>query len=207
MKNEKLIDQYRHIHATESWGNTSLSLHGAYIKTIFSEKKPKKILDYGCGQSTLSEMLRSEVSSIDTAYRYDPSIPEIQELPDERVDWVINTDVLEHIPEEDLDSFLLAIKEVSSRAIFMIHMFEAALVLPNGQNAHCTIHDSKWWSEKINGHFPVITCLGHHSGKHCCIITDTIKPITKIKHLMNRAILFSKRCCLYLFRKLSARKS
>ncbi len=201
MPQSSLIDQYTQIHATHSWGNTSVGLHSKYIQLLLQDHQPQSILDFGCGQSKLAPYLQSQIESIKQAYRYDPSIPEIKNKPKATVDWVLNTDVLEHIPEEQLDDILTDIKSLSNKVIFMIHLKEATLILPNGQNAHCTIKPPVWWQNKINQHFSHTTLLGHHSGKHCCIVTQDVPLKNRYKYSILKSYLFIIRCFKFIYRK------
>jgi hypothetical protein len=70
--------------------------------------------------------------------------------PDSRFDGVISTDVLEHIPEEDIDWVLAECFGFARRFLYMnIASYLAVKILPNGWNAHVTVRPPGWWRERI----------------------------------------------------------
>jgi hypothetical protein len=97
-------------------------------------------------------MLAKHIDGI-SAYRYDPAIPEFDQLKVEHVDLVINTDVLEHIPEECVGDVVKRVSRLSDRVFFNIHLAAAIAVLPNGSNAHCLIRPLKWWKQLLENYF------------------------------------------------------
>ena len=147
--NPTLIEQYKTLHK-KSYGNASVKLLARFLPHI-RELGPASIMDYGCGQSTLVDFLKYSPSV--KVFRYDPAIAEIAAKPVEKVDLIINTDVLEHIPEEDLNDLLNDIATTAKHAIFSIDMSPSQHLLPDGRNAHITIRQSGWWKDKLSEHF------------------------------------------------------
>ena len=124
----------------------------------------------------------------------DPSIPEISTPPQLIFDLITNTDVLEHIPEKDLNDVISHIHSLCKNCYFNIHTGPAKLILPSGENAHCTIREPEWWLEKIQAFFPNAR-ITKIEGKHC-----TIKTWPKsYKHLFKRFI--------YMWREKIAKKT
>ena len=142
-RGEELIAQYRAIHAKKDYGRSSEILIGIVQKHVYALPKITSILDFGCGRSRLVDWM-GKIHDAEV-FRYDPAIPEFSEMPADKVDLVICTDVMEHIPEEDIDSILKRIKGLSENAYFNISCREADEVLPNGENAHCSVHAHGWW--------------------------------------------------------------
>jgi hypothetical protein len=63
---------------------------------------------------------------------------------------VVSTDVLEHIPEEDVDWVLKDCFSFAKKFIYMnIASYPARKILPNGWNAHVTIESPDWWRQRI----------------------------------------------------------
>lgn len=148
---QDLIDQYRQIHATRSYGRSS-ELKTGYIQRELDHLTPiATILDYGCGQSRLVDWL----AAINRArgLRYDPAIPSHAAFPVGPVDVVICTDVLEHVPETDIDALLAGIRMLTRHAYFNISLRQAIEILPNGENAHCTVKSATWWGQRIADRF------------------------------------------------------
>lgn len=148
-----LIDLYRQLHAEKKgYGRSSERLF-QHIQPLMSELPPlRTILDYGCGQSRLIDWLARCNDA--RAIRYDPAIPKYAKLPKKKVDLIINTDVLEHVPDSDIDDLLARLATLSQHVYFQIATAPAGTILPNGENAHCTVRPAEWWKAKIKKYFP-----------------------------------------------------
>lgn len=140
----KLLDQYIQIHKEKEYGNT-----GHNWVDHFDTTNVNSILDYGCGRSTLLDIVNVEVK-----HRYDPAIEEFSKKPEGlEFDLVVCTDVLEHIPEDELDELLCEICRYGNKAFFSISMSLAQQILPNGMNAHVTVRNYDWWKELLSKYF------------------------------------------------------
>lgn len=106
------------------------------------------LLDWGCGQSNTATLI-GRYKNIPIIYKYDPCISQYEKLPSGPIDFFVCTDVLEHIPEEELDETFNAIKERSPAGIFVIALKPAGQTLPNGENAHCTVMPKEWWRDRL----------------------------------------------------------
>jgi hypothetical protein len=132
---------------------------GPWIETLValcSGLECKTLLDYGCGKGMLYNKeltVRSpagdltfnglgELLKVDPTL-YDPAVEEYHIKPEGKYDAVICTDVLEHVPEEDVVDWM--VEELFSYAnrfvFFNIALFPAQAHLPNGENAHCNNMD------------------------------------------------------------------
>jgi hypothetical protein len=151
---DELVAQYAEIHRTRSYGATSIK-NLRFLRPEVRLLRPRSILDYGCGQSRLLEALAPDGSA--RLLRYDPAIPEFSEPPREVVDLLVNVDVLEHIPETDTDATLAHMASLCRNAIIVIDTKPAALILPTGENAHCTLHPHAWWEARLRRIFPDVT--------------------------------------------------
>jgi len=148
--NDEYIRQYRQLHQEGRYGITSVMLRHV-VQLCILELSPGTVLDYGCGQSSLCDELPS--CRVLQLFRYDPAIPEISTLPVDKADLVINTDVMEHIPEQDCGDVLDHLASISTRVYFHISTRPARQILPSGENAHCTVRSDDWWAKKIGNHF------------------------------------------------------
>ena len=150
--NDNLIDQYKQIHATRKYGDTSIK-NLRYLRPQVKLLKPTTILDYGCGQSKLVDVLG--VSCEASVLRYDPAIPEFDNKPEagSKFDLLINVDVLEHVPESQLNNVVGEMASYSKNAIIVIDTRPAEAVLANGENAHCTLKSHAWWEEYLGKFF------------------------------------------------------
>jgi hypothetical protein len=151
--NPELIEQYRQMHASRVYGDTSvknLRFLRAHIKLL----APRSILDYGCGQSRLLDALHLGYPV--ELIRYDPAIPAWAKKPDKVVDLLISVDVLEHVEERDLDTVLAEMAALCRNAIIIIDTKPASAVLPDGRNAHVTVRPHAWWRARLSKHFPTL---------------------------------------------------
>jgi hypothetical protein len=148
-----LIDQYRQLHATSGYGSTSVK-NLRFLRPEILLLKPRSILDYGCGKSPLLDRL--ELGYPVELHRYDPAIPAIATPPTKPVDLLINVDVLEHIPEADLDHVVGHMARLAKNAIIIVDTEPAGTILPNGENAHCTLHPHAWWADYLRRFFPTL---------------------------------------------------
>jgi hypothetical protein len=142
----------------------SLLSQAPAIKSLCYEFNAKSILDYGCGKGRQYKKIAIKNQSgevlcdsmqkywnVDKITLYDPAFEPYNNLPIEKSDGVICTDVLEHIPQEDIDWVIEELFSFANKFIFAnIACFPAKKHLPNGENTHCTIKESQWWQEKIN---------------------------------------------------------
>ncbi|NOR70642.1 MAG: hypothetical protein GQ532_13275 [Methylomarinum sp.] len=175
--NDDLMEQYSSLHKSKNYGVTG-HYFWPHIQACIVDLKPDLLLEYGCGQSSLIDELDYE----DAIYhRYDPAILKFSKINVESVDFIINTDVLEHIPEEDLGDVLKHMRSLSPYVFFNIATGTAKHILPNGQNAHCTIWTADKWLAKIQESFPNAVLCFVEEGKNCLIITWN----SPVKRLIN----------------------
>ena len=177
---DSLIEQYKILHRhDEGYGDSSMC-HYPLISTFLNLYKPHSLLDFGCGKSSIAIKMKEKNRFINSVCRYDPAISGIDRKPSSKFDCAINTDVLEHIPESDIESFLLEIQECSELCIFVIHLDYAHAILPNGDNAHCTVKTRSWWINKIKNVFKNAYPVVSLSRNHCAFVAGVAKP----KHLI-----------------------
>lgn len=148
--NAELLDHYRTTHASRVYG-TSAVKQLRYLRPEIALLRPRSILDYGCGQSLFLDCL--DLGYEARLYRYDPAIPVYAELPGEKVDLLVSIDVLEHVEESDLDAVLTEMRGLCREAIILVDTRPAHHTLPDGRNAHVSLHPHGWWQERLSQHF------------------------------------------------------
>lgn len=109
------------------------------------------VVDWGCGTSKVAEKLWPEAKVI----LYDFAIEGIDDKPTGDHDVLICTDVMEHIPEEEVEGVLSEMRGLADTAIFVIHTGEAHNRLPNGENCHCTVRPENWWTARLLDHWTI----------------------------------------------------
>ena len=162
------IAQYVAIHKTQIYGNTSLKKYPfliPYVKAL----RPKDVLDYGCGQSHLYEIIEDLTKT--SVFRFDPAIEELSVLEKSHYGLLINIDVLEHIPEPELHEVLVTFSSLSANCLIVIDTKIAQTILPNGRNAHVTIRPTTWWRTKLSEVFPYIRDIDIRDPSRAAFIT------------------------------------
>ena len=151
------IEQYKQYHAEKNTNypgnNLKPQLH--HIKDLVKDTNAKTLLDYGCGKGLqYTEWKHHEELGVMPAL-YDPAVPEYENLPDGPFDGVYSTDVLEHIPKEQLPQTIMEICSRAQRFVFLAICTRPALaVLPSGENAHCTVEPIAFWKKMVETYTP-----------------------------------------------------
>ncbi|WP_045318779.1 methyltransferase domain-containing protein [Brevundimonas denitrificans] len=155
MTDQALVDEYAAFHAKDasygSTGHKTLPWILPHLKAL----KATSLIDYGCGKGMLGPLVGRRLGIAEIG-RYDPAVPAFSARPKRRFDVLINVDVLEHIPEEDLDPVLTDMAAVAEHALLVIDTAPARTLLLDGRNAHVTLHGADWWEARLKPHFPTI---------------------------------------------------
>ena len=166
----ELLDQYRAMHrdgdmrrgtpAEQTFDGKSLPRQAARIRKLIQRSDAKTLLDYGSGKG--SQYLPAKIMDngvaiansiqqywgVESIRCYDPGHVPFSALPEGRFDAVVCTDVLEHCPEEDLSWIVGELFGYARLFVFAnVACYPAAKILPNGENAHCTIRPVEFWRE------------------------------------------------------------
>jgi hypothetical protein len=149
MNKEYLIDQYKLKHQTDPRYGMSGERYQSLIEPILIQNNIKTVLDYGCGKSQLVNKMKGI-----RGFRFDPAIFGFDELPagmkgTGNVDAVITTDVLEHIPEDQLPDVMREITSISEKQLHLIFTILDSNYLPDGSPCHVTVKPFHWWIKFI----------------------------------------------------------
>lgn len=164
------VDQYRILHQTNPDYGASSVKFVEELSLFIEHLRPRNVLDFGCGKGSLIRTLSLKYPHI-TFVGYDPAIPGKEHLPEATFDLVINTDVLEHIPESALPDVLAQISRLSRNVFFNLHHAATRTILPNGENAHCTIKPPEWYHALMSQYFAHITPLNGRRNYLSVVIT------------------------------------
>ena len=155
-------EQNAELHRTQHYGHSGAKF-APEIRQLAEALGTKDILDYGCGLRTLQDALGYEIQN------YDPALPEFAGTP-ERADFVVCTEVLEHIEPDCLDDVLDDLVRVTRKCMFAtVAHFPAVKFLPDRRNAHLIQQDFKWWLPRIWKRFTLFS-FANDGGKRSIIV-------------------------------------
>lgn len=182
--NQELIEQYRQIHATTVYGDTSVK-NLRFLRPEIRLLRPRSVLDYGCGQSRLIDSL--DLGYDAALYRYDPAIPAYSTKPKDKVDLLLNIDVLEHIEEQDLDAVIAEMRSLCREAIIIVDTAPAVRTLSDGRNAHVSLHPHAWWRARLGRHFGHLEAIPTVRRTRAGFRTWSRRPSDKMRYGLMRA--------------------
>jgi hypothetical protein len=147
-----LVAQYRTMMERESFKGLSVLQHEKVIGDLIEKTDSVYLLDYGCGRAgayaTPHKMHKRW--GVPQPELYDPAWVERSFKPDGSFHGVICSDVLEHIPERDLDAVIAELFGYAERFVFAsVCCRPAKKHFEDGTNMHVTIHPYSWWREKM----------------------------------------------------------
>ncbi|MBF0445287.1 MAG: class I SAM-dependent methyltransferase [Magnetococcales bacterium] len=154
----------QNVPADKTFEGRSLPLQAESIFHTITEKSANTILDYGSGKGLQYGPLKVTTSDGKSSFPdiksywgvqsitcYDPGYEPFSTLPEGRFDGVICTDVMEHLPLEDVPWVINEIFSFARKFVFLsISCFPSKKFLPNDENAHCTVKPIEWWLELLN---------------------------------------------------------
>lgn len=149
-----LIAEYAHVHQSKRYGDTGWRSFPFILPHLLA-LRAASLIDFGCGQSDLAFRLALH-AGIATVSRYDPAIPFLSIRPEICHDVLVNVDVLEHIPDDELDAAIANMASLAKEAIIVIDTAPARLILSDGRNAHVSLHDEATWEARLRTSFPTI---------------------------------------------------
>ena len=151
------IDEF--VSSKDAYSGISTKPFVNIIKKIIDINECKSLLDYGCGKAKyyyegfqtdkgkypcLKDYWNIEVNL------YDPCFKKYNILTKNKVDITICIDVLEHIPNQDIDWILKDFISITNKIVFInVACYKASATLPNGKNAHVNIQTYEWWEKKL----------------------------------------------------------
>lgn len=114
-----------------------------------------RVLDYGAGKGLLQKSILQAFPEVEgiTYHEYDPCVQGIDRAP-AQAEVVFCGDVMEHVEPECVDTVLRHICGLTLQvAIFVISLRPAGKTLPDGRNAHISLHEADWWKSFIKKYF------------------------------------------------------
>jgi hypothetical protein len=142
----------RQLHAEHPTYGISAGHFRDFVYGLWKVEGYKTILDWGCGKGVLKQLLPDlPIAEYDPAIDGKDAIPQPAEL-------VVCFDVLEHVEPEYLNAVLRHLQGLTGQKLaFNIATRPANKTLPDGRNAHLSLHDEAWWRRKLLGYFQIIS--------------------------------------------------
>ena len=191
----ELLEQYRILHQTgepnleldaeDTFSGKSLAPHIDAIADLARRHGAGDLLDYGCGKALFYTHVpgEPETSRLRRHHQlpgviitcYDPGYEPFAAAYEGPFDGLVSTDVLEHVPEEDIGWVLNEVFGAARKFVYLVAAcYPARKTLPNGENAHCTICRPAWWRGQMevaarqypNVHWTLCTIEKTRFGKH-----------------------------------------
>ncbi len=160
-----LIADYQALHEnTKRFPGFTLQRYIDDVVPLVEETRPRSLLDWGCGKGYqyLGRRLHERWGGL-LPVCYDPGVRQLAEKPSRTFDGVLSTDVLEHVPEPEVDAAVAEILGfLGERDDGLPNMLFLSIAcrpskknpLPGGGNAHVTIRHPQWWFDTIFGALP-----------------------------------------------------
>lgn len=144
---------YRKLHEQGVFQGLTLAQFAEPVAKSLEAFGIKSVLDYGSGTGKswdTPQLAKAKVGRDVTLY--DPGLPDHDALPDGKFDAVLVFDVLEHIPEDEVDGALREIFERAKRLVLLSFCPRGSKKkLPStGKDVHVTQKDREWWERRIS---------------------------------------------------------
>lgn len=149
----KYKEDYKKLHEQGAFRGLTLAQFAEPVSKSLQAFGIKTVLDFGSGTGDSWEHPQlAKAKEGRSVTLYDPGIPEREALPDGPFDAVIAFDVLEHVPEDELDGVLQDIFSRAKRLVLMSFCPRGSKKkLPStGQDVHVTQKDREWWERRIS---------------------------------------------------------
>jgi len=159
-----LIPLYRKMHAEEAqevhhFPGRSILQHAWIVNQMIRKNRSQTLLDYGCGLGFQYSIEHVERWWGIMPTLYDPAVERYRSHPSEAghlFDGVIVSDVMEHVPEDEVRPLLRDIFGLACQWVFFsICCRPANRLLPDGTNAHCTLKPEAEWQALVKMHTPI----------------------------------------------------
>jgi hypothetical protein len=148
---EELYRRQQHGDFNGQYGHSN---HGAVFMPHLLARKPKSVLDVGCGHNEFARELRDKHGiaawGIDFACPGADQIADLCALPiaNHNWEWVTAWDVMEHLLPEQVDKVLAECRRVGKYLACTIATFKSSNRL-DGRDLHPTVRPREWWVAKL----------------------------------------------------------
>lgn len=160
---DSLIPDYRELAKVADGNFQGLSIlnHVVSIRKLLTETESHTMLDFGCGRGEAYKSPHKLYKQLGLPRHavtlYDPAFMPTSALPTGKYDLVVASDVLEHIPEHEIDEFVARLFGYAKKAVWAsVCCRPAKKTFPDGRNLHVTVKPFDWWVEVFKRQDPEI---------------------------------------------------
>lgn len=153
---DSLVPQYKEMAATGlHFAGLAILQHVKIVDKMVRKHSAQSILDYGCGRGDAYRAPHRLHAQLGLKWfnvtMYDPAFTANAAQPRGKFDGVLCSDVLEHIPEEDVDEFIENLFGYAKKFVWAsVCCRPAAKTFPDGvTNLHVTLHPLDWWADRF----------------------------------------------------------
>lgn len=119
----------------------------AWAEFVSQRASGVSILDYGCSRRRLRHSLPASFWT--RLAEYDPGVAGCEDSP-MPADFVVCTDVLEHVEPACLEAVLDDLKRVTLHTLLLsVSTKPSDMTLPDGTPQHKIVELAEWWQEKL----------------------------------------------------------
>jgi len=151
---EEMIARYRQLveNGSDNFQGLGITQYQNQIGRLIRKSGSKTVLDYGCGggfqYSHPYEIHKTW--GVDVPTLYDPAFPSHDDLPKGTFDAVLASDIMEHIPQDEVDELIIRLFKYANKFVWAsICCRPAKKVFDDGLNMHVTIHGFWWWQARF----------------------------------------------------------
>lgn len=185
---QKDLHRFSSFYGTTGPQYSAVIFHG--VSQLAKRLGEASVLDYGSASGSTFKAVRDNfwLPPTVTDKCYDPFLDEFSAEP-EPADFVICTDVMEHVEPECTHAVLDHIQSLTKRIVFFsISMKLANKNLSDGRNAHINIRDSEFWLKQIKRRFVVSEAKVSKEGTELMVIAQSIEDVRQTLRKLNESI-------------------
>lgn len=149
----KYLDEYKRLHDSGVFAGYSLLHFADNIYNMIKDTGSYTVLDYGSGKGYQYSKKKIDLYWGVEVDCYDPGYEPFNVLPDKVYDGVVCTEVLEHVPEDEIDNAMQQIFARATKFVFLsISLGVASKRFSTGEQIHVTLKTADWWKDVIDRH-------------------------------------------------------
>ncbi len=154
---KEYVEAQKYLHAQPNGYGGKGRKWAPFVLDLMIEYDCWSVLDYGCGEGSLVRELSANGLGDYRLRDYDPAIPGKDDRPG-FADCVVCTDVMEHVEANKFANVILHLSQLTRIVCFVVvSLVETSKTLPDGRQAHVSVHPVEFWREAFRKHFTIVS--------------------------------------------------